>query len=159
MTLIRERPQTSRSGGLARDRKSVDHCGWRRMLSLLLSHFPFMASVWRNTVSQDVVSFVISCRACAGIWNRSMSTARRCKSAAITVIEPSYGGVPNFLPNVGHVHQHLLALFRMTVFGIVFAFLIENSEQMSRFMSHRAVGAAVGDQRDPLRRLRASERP
>src|SRR6516164_1175885 len=84
---------------------------------------------------------------------------RRKSTAMITVIELGYGGVRNFLPNVVHVHQHLLALFRMTVFGIVFAFLIESSEQMSRFMSHRAVGSAVGDQRDPLRRLRASERP
>ena len=48
------------------------------------------------------------------------------------------------------VHQHLLALLRMTVFGIVFAFGSESSEEMSRFMSHRAIGPAVRDQRDAL---------
>ena len=68
------------------------------------------------------------------------------QSAAITVIELGYGGVWNLLPDVVDVHQHLLALLRVTVFGIVFAFLIESSEEMSRFMSHRA----VGDQRDSL---------
>ena len=44
------------------------------------------------------------------------------------------------------VHQHLLALLRMTVFGIIFPFCSESSEEMSRFMSH----CAVGDQRDTL---------
>src|ERR1700751_2304008 len=44
------------------------------------------------------------------------------------------------------VHQHLLALLRMTVFGIIFPFCSESSEEMSRFMSH----CAVGDQRDML---------
>ena len=68
----------------------------------------------------------------------------------ITVIELGYGGVRNFLPDVVDVHQHLLALLWMTVFGIVFAFGGESSEEMSRFMSHRAVGPAVGDQRDAL---------
>jgi hypothetical protein len=48
------------------------------------------------------------------------------------------------------VHQYLLTLLRMTVFGIVLAFGSESSEEMSRFMSHRAVGAAVSDQRDAL---------
>jgi hypothetical protein len=33
----------------------------------------------------------------------------------------------------------------MTVFGIVFAFLIESSQEMSRFMGHRAIGPVVGD--------------
>ena len=46
------------------------------------------------------------------------------------------------------VHQHPLALLRMAVFGIVGAFLIKRSEEMSRFMSHRAIGPAVADQRD-----------
>src|SRR6266404_296675 len=64
--------------------------------------------------------------------------------------ELGYGGVRNFLSDVVDVHQHLLALLRMTVFGIVFAFLVESSEEMSRFVSHRAVGPAVGDQGDPL---------
>ena len=48
------------------------------------------------------------------------------------------------------VHQHLLALLWMTVFGIVFAVGIKSSEKMSRFMSHRTIGPAIGDQRDPL---------
>src|ERR1700730_8069747 len=78
------------------------------------------------------------------------SGQRSSKSAAITVIELGYGGVRNFLPGVVDVHQHLLALLWMTVFGIVFAFGSESSEEMSRFMSHRAVGPAVGDQRDAL---------
>src|SRR6266849_6237647 len=72
------------------------------------------------------------------------------KSTVITIIELEYGGVRNFLPDVADVHQHLLALLWMTVFGIVFAFGGESSEEMSRFMSHRAVGPAVGDQRDAL---------
>jgi hypothetical protein len=68
----------------------------------------------------------------------------------ITVIELGYGAVRNFLPDVVDVHQHLLALIWMAVFGIVFAFGSESSEEMSRFMSHRAVGPAVGDQGDAL---------
>ena len=68
----------------------------------------------------------------------------------ITVIEFGYGGVRNFLTGVVDMHQHLLALLWVTVFGIVFAFGGECSEEMSRFMSHRAVGPAVGDQRDAL---------
>jgi hypothetical protein len=43
-----------------------------------------------------------------------------------------------------------LALLRMTIFGIKFALCSESSEEMSRFMSHCTVGAAVGDQRDTL---------
>src|ERR1700730_1926757 len=67
------------------------------------------------------------------------------KSAAITVIELGYGGVRNFLPAVVDVHQHLLALLWMTVFGIVFAFGGEHCEGMSRFIRHRAVAPAVWD--------------
>jgi hypothetical protein len=48
------------------------------------------------------------------------------------------------------VHQHLLALLRMAVFGTVFAFGSESSEKMACFMSHRAVGSTVGDQGDAL---------
>ena len=38
----------------------------------------------------------------------------------------------------------------MTVLGTVVAFLIKRSEEMSRFMSHGAIGPAVGDQRNPV---------
>ena len=48
------------------------------------------------------------------------------------------------------VHQHLLALLRMAVYGTVFAFGSESSEKMACFMSHRAVGSTVGDQGDAL---------
>src|SRR5262245_38108976 len=52
MTVIRGRPQMSCQRGLASKRKGVDCSGWRRMLSLLLSQFPFMASVWKRSNSQ-----------------------------------------------------------------------------------------------------------
>jgi hypothetical protein len=44
MTVIQGRPQMSCEGELASKRKGVDYSGRHRMLSLLLSQFPFMAS-------------------------------------------------------------------------------------------------------------------
>src|SRR5215475_12635919 len=43
MTVILGRPQMSCQRGLASDRIGVDRSGWRRMLSLLLSHRSFVA--------------------------------------------------------------------------------------------------------------------
>ena len=70
------------------------------------------------------------------------------KSAVVPVVEIGDGTVGNFLPGVMDVHQHLLAFFRMAIFGAVFAFGRESSEKMACFMSHRAVGSTVGDQGD-----------
>jgi hypothetical protein len=39
------------------------------------------------------------------------------KISSDNVIEFGYGGVRIFLPDMVDVHQHLLALLRMTVFG------------------------------------------
>jgi hypothetical protein len=51
MTVIRGRPQMSCWKGLASDQTGVDCSGRRRMLSLLLSQFSFMACVWKRSNS------------------------------------------------------------------------------------------------------------
>src|SRR5262249_37930886 len=68
----------------------------------------------------------------------------------IAVVELGYGGVRDFPARVVDVHQHVLALLRMAVFGIVFAIGRESAEEMAGFVRHRAVGPAVGDQGDAL---------
>jgi hypothetical protein len=106
--------------------------GWRWMLLVLL----WVASVSRHPEWQ--------------YWH----TDRRCKSAAITVIELSSGGVRNFLPDVVDLHEYLLPLLRMNVFAVVLAC---GSKYSQRPRDHRRQPVAGRDAIWSLASINAEE--